>query len=151
MNIVTLELLAGPAPTHDDPKEHAIYALRRARVHELDQRLLLARYVRMARNHGLSNREIGEVLGHAEGWVRQYLKDTEGKKDPWDFADSGFRGFSEVHNLFWKDMTAASGLDQQLHLCAERGLSDGAVAAVLCIPHERASALMEGPRAEAAA
>jgi len=113
--------------------------------------MLLARYVRIARSSGLTQREIGEVLGHTEGWVRQYLKDTAGKTEPWEFADSGFRGYAEAHNLFWKDMTAASGLDQQLHLCAEYGLSDGAVASVLSIPVGRAPELMEGPRAEAAA
>ncbi|UKA69557.1 hypothetical protein [Arthrobacter sp. FW306-06-A] len=151
MNIVSLELLTGPAPTGVDAKEHARYALRRARVQELDQRLQMARYVRMARNGGLSHREIGEVLGRTEGWVRQYIKDTAEKEDVSEFADSGFRGNSEALDLFWKDMTAASDLDQRLHLCAEYGLSDSAVADVLCIPWERASALMEGPRAEAAA
>ncbi|QDG61219.1 hypothetical protein [Pseudarthrobacter sp. NIBRBAC000502771] len=149
MNIVTLELLAGPAPTSLNAKEHAQYALRRARVQELDQRLQMARYVQMARNAGLSHREIGEVLGHTEGWVRQYIKDTASKKTWSEFADSGFSGHGEAHDLFWEDITAASDLDQRLHLCAEYGLSDSAVAAALCIPRERAAALMEGPRKEA--
>lgn len=151
MNIVDLELLAGPVPTLDDAKEHACYGLRRARVMTLNQQRLTAHYVRIARRHGLSHREIGEILGHTEGWVRQYLKDTEGKTELWEFADAGFRGNSETLIHFYKDMTSASGLDQQLHLCAEAGLSDSAVASVLSIPAGRVHDLMEGPRAEAAA
>lgn len=151
MHILSIELLSGPAPTQDDVKEHARYGLRRSRVMDLHQRMLTAHYIRTARTHGLSNREIGEILGHTEGWVRQYHKDTAGKTDPNEFADAGFRGHFQEHNQFFKDMAAASGLDQQLHLCAERGLSDAAVASALSIPLGRVPGLMEGPRAEAAA
>ena len=151
MDIVTRELLAGPAPAAGGPKEFATYFLQLARIEELGKRRLTAIMARQARSAGLSNREIGDVLGHTEGWVRQYLKDTAGKTEAWEFADAGFRGNFEEHNQFYKDMMAAKDFEQRLHLCAEYGLSDAAVAQVLSITRGRASQLMEGPRAEAAA
>lgn len=131
-------------------KEHAEYALRRARVQDLHQKSMMARYVHMARRHGLTHREIGEVLGHTEGWVRQYLKDTAGKTEIGEFAEAGFRGLHDEHDQFFKE-AAEADFTQKLHLCAEYGLSTSAVAALLSIPMERAADLMEGPRAEAAA
>ena len=150
MNIVSLELLTGPVPTPGDSKEVAKHFLRMARVEELHRQCMTANYVRAARRH-LSNQAIGDIMGRTEGWVRQYLKDTEGKTDLWDFADAGFRGNFETFTRFWDDMTSTSDLDQQLHLCAEYGLSDAAVASVLSVSEARAAAYMEAVRAEAAA
>ncbi|HAP89811.1 MAG TPA: hypothetical protein DCR15_08710 [Arthrobacter bacterium] len=151
MHILSRELLVGPAPTQNDSKELGRYLLRMARIKELESRRATAIYANGARAYGLTHREIGEMLGHTEGWARQYLKDIEGKKHLEDFADAGFRGNHETHNQFFEDIKLAKDTDQKLHLCAEYRLSDAAVAAVLCIPESRVTELMEGPRAEAAA
>ena len=150
MNIVSLELLTGPVPTPGGPEEIAKHFLRMARVEELHRQCMTANYVRNARRY-LTHKAIGEILGHTEGWVRQYLKDTEGKKDLWDFAAAGFRGDTDTHERFWEDMDAAADLDQRLHLCAEYGLSNAAVAQVLRVPESRAAVYMDQVRAEVAA
>lgn len=151
MTSLSLELLTGPAPTTGDAKEIALYFLRMAKVEENHRKNMTARIVRSARRHGLPHRVIGEVLGHTEGWVRQYLKDIEGKTELWDFADGGFAGDKNAHDQFFKDMCLTVSFDHKLHVCAEYGLSDGAVASALSISRDRAAELMEGPRAEAAA
>jgi hypothetical protein len=151
MHILSRELLLGPAPTQNDTKELGRYLLRMARLKELEGRRAMAIYAHGARAYGLTHREIGEMLGHTEGWARQYLKDIEGKKHLEDFADAGFRGYHETHNQFFEDIKLATDTDKKLHLCAEYRLSDAAVASVLLVSELRAAELMEGPRAEAAA
>lgn len=150
MNSVTRELLVGPVPT-EGRKEFAVYFLRLARVEELHQRRMIAYYARAARTAGLSHREIGEILGHTEGWVRQFLKDTAGKTEPWDFADSGFRGNAANLVQFYKDMSLTSNMGHKLHLCAEYGLSDATTAELLRLNPDRMAELMADYRADAAA
>jgi hypothetical protein len=150
MNIVTRELLVGPEPT-EGAKEFAKYFLRLTRIEELNQRRMIAYYARSARTAGLSHREIGEILGHTEGWVRQYLKDNAAKTDLWEFADSGFRGDGAALVQFYKDLALTSNMDHKLHLCAEYGLSDDAVAELLRLNPDRMKELMADYRADAAA
>jgi predicted transcriptional regulator len=150
MNIVTRELLVGPAPT-EGAKEFARYFLRLTRVEELDKRRMIAYYARSARTAGLSHREVGEILGHTEGWVRQFLKDTAGKTELWEFADAGFRGNGATLIQFYKDLALTSNMGHKLHLCAEYGLSDNAVADLLRLNPGSMKEVMADYRADAAA
>ena len=151
MDIVTRELLVGPAPTTDSNKDYATYYLRLTRVRELTERRMIAYYARSAKASGLTHREIGEILGHTEGWVRQFLKDSAGKTESWEFADSGFRGDGERLVQFYRDLALTSNMGHKLHLCAEYGLSDDAVAALLYLKPDGMKELMADYRADAAA